>query len=183
MGASVAGAAAEVDCAASPAAAASARIAKTLARALFDRNFSTLPIMLGEMLDARVQHTPHPFEHFDTGAAEMLAGVFRPDMIEEGLDLGRCDVAKETAVGMPRRAMLRRALLFVHITFLSDQPSFISTVNILFCNEARVGVRAAMEVGNPMWRRNVPISTTSSSPFLNSPTSPFIANGSRRRTS
>jgi 2-C-methyl-D-erythritol 2,4-cyclodiphosphate synthase len=33
--------------------------------------------------------------------------------------------------------------------------------------------KAAMEVGRPMCRRSVPISTTSSSPFLKSPTSPF----------
>jgi len=44
------------------------------------------------------------------------------------------------------------------------------------------GERPAIEVGNPMCRRSVPISTTSSSPFLNSPTSPFAANGSCSRT-
>ena len=141
--------------------------------------------MLRKVLDARIQHASHPFEHFDTGVAEMLARVWGPDVIEESLDLGRCDIAEKTAVGVPGRAVLvSGALLFVHFQFPFDrQGSFISTVNILFCNEARVGVSAAMEVGSPMWRRNVPISTTSSSPFLNSPTSPFIANGSRSRTS
>ena len=66
----------------------------------------------------------------------------RPDVIEKRFDLRRGDVAEEAAGPVHADA---RALLFVHI-----QPSFISTVNILFCNEARVGVSAAMEVGSPM---------------------------------
>src|ERR1700685_336202 len=117
---------------------------------LFDRNFGALAIVFREVLDARVQHAAHPLEHFDAGVAEMLARVFRPNMIEKGLDLGPRDVAKEAAVGMPGIAVLCRTLFFVHITFLSNQASFISTVNILFCSDARVGVSAAMEVGSPM---------------------------------
>ena len=34
-----------------------------------------------------------------------------------------------------------------------------------------------MDLGKPMWRRSVPTSTTSSSPFLKRPTSPLVANG------
>ncbi len=101
----------------------------------------------------------------------------RPDVIHQRLDLRRRRRRRRSSLAHAAR-MLSGALLFVHC-----QPSFISTVNILFCNEARVGVSAAMEVGSPMWRRSVPISTTSSSPFLNSPISPFTANGSRSRTS
>jgi hypothetical protein len=104
-----------VDCAANTGAVAITRKAKTLVRGLFDRNFGALLVVFREVLDARVQHAPHALQHFDTGVAKMLASVLRPDMIEEGLNLGTCDVAKETAMRMLGRAVLRSALLFVHI--------------------------------------------------------------------
>jgi len=127
IGASAAGGVAEVDCAANTGAVAITRKAKTLVRGLFDRNFGALLVVFREVLDARVQHAPHALQHFDTGVAKMLASVLRPNVIQEGLNLRRGDVAKETAVGMLRPAVLRGAVLLVH-----DQPSFISTVNILF---------------------------------------------------
>ena len=67
-------------------------------------------------------------------------------MIEKRLDLRRRNFA-EKAPGMRVRVLVARRLLFVH---KSSQASLISTVNILFCNEARVGVSAAIEVGSPM---------------------------------
>ena len=69
-----------------------------------------------------------------------------------------------------RRRSNRRSVIGRFVFFRPSQLSFISTVNILFSNFARSGERPAMEVGKPMWRRSVPISTTSSSPFLNRPT-------------
>src|ERR1700733_11498377 len=152
--------------------------ARSTAR-LFDRDSGALRRVLRQMVNSSVQHTPHPLQHFEASVAEMLARVLRPNVIYECLDLWRGYVTEEATVGI----LVRRALLFVHITFLSTQASFISTVNILFCNEARVGVSAAMDVGSPIWRRSVPICTTSSSPFLNKPISPFTATVSRSRTS
>src|SRR5277367_6233433 len=113
------------------------------------------------MIDLRVQHTADAFQHLDPGVAEVRARMFGPDMIDECPNLRRSHLAEETAI-MDMLMLMRRALLFVHF-----QPSLSSTVNILFCSDARVGMSAAIDVGNPMCRRSVPISTTSSSPFLN----------------
>jgi hypothetical protein len=88
-------------------------IARTAPDRLFDGNFGALPILFRQVFDARVQHAPHTLEHFDSGVTKMVARVFRPDVIQECLDLGAGDVAEETAV-----RVLRGALLFVHVTFL-----------------------------------------------------------------
>ena len=66
---------------------------------------------------------------------------------------------------------------------LDVAPDDLAHVMKVVQKVARAGMSEAIEVGSPMWRRKVPISTTSSSPFLNSPTSPLAAKGRRRRTS
>jgi hypothetical protein len=67
--------------------------------------------------------------------------------------------------------------------WLVHYASFISTVKTRFFNRALTGNNPAIDRGSPTWRRSVPISTTSSSPFLNNPISPLVANGSSTRTS
>ena len=52
---------------------------------------------------------------------------------------------------------------------LAHDASFNSTVRIPSSSRARPGSNRAIDVGSPMCRRSVPIWTTSSSPFLNSP--------------
>jgi hypothetical protein len=56
--------------------------------------------MLRKVVNARIQHAAHPFQHFDTGVPEVLARILRPHMIEERLHLRRRKVAKETAARM-----------------------------------------------------------------------------------
>ena len=64
---------------------------------LFDSELGALLRVLGQMLDARVQQAAHPLQHFDARVAEMLAGVLRPDVIQERLDLRSRYVAEEAA--------------------------------------------------------------------------------------
>src|ERR1700749_1552031 len=118
------------------------------------------------MVDAVVNNTPQALQKFTARIAEMIPGGVVPDLLRER---DRGGTEETVAAGFR---------LLVH-----NQLSFISTVNTLFSNFARPGERAASEVGNPTCRRRVPICTTSSSPFLNRPTSPFAAKGSCRRTS
>ena len=72
-----------------------------------------------------------------------------------------------------------RQLVFSSISALLHLHGQNSILQLCACS----GESAAIDVGRPMCRRSVPISTTSSSPFLNSPTSPLAANGSCSRTS
>ena len=63
--------------------------------------------------------------------------------------------------------------------------SYTSLMRIVSLSPSRVafeGIKADMLLGRPMCRRKVPICTTSSSPFLKSPTSPFRMNGIFRTT-
>src|ERR1044071_5104137 len=103
----------------------------------------------------------------------MVFGGIRPHAFEQR-DRGGAD---EASVLMKRGRRGRSGLLF------HNHLSFNSTVKTLFSNLAGLGDSVAMDMGSPMWRRRVPISTTSSSPFLKSPTSPLTANGSCKRTS
>src|ERR1700691_2271462 len=80
-------------------------------------DFSALGLVLGQMVDARVQDASYPLQHFDAGVAKMLAGVLRPDVIHERFDLRRGDGAEETAVRV-LTGMLSGALLFVHLSAL-----------------------------------------------------------------
>ena len=52
------------------------------------------------MVDARIQHASHAFQHFDPSVSKMLARVLRPDVIQERFNLRRGDVAEEAAVRM-----------------------------------------------------------------------------------
>src|SRR5208283_4987326 len=107
--------------------------------------------------------------------AEVIACLGRPQLFQER----HRHVAHEAAV--PGSLCACAGGLVVAFSHL--QLSFISTVRIRFSSLARVGARPAIEVGRPMCRRSVPISTTSSSPFLNNPTSPLAAKGRRSFTS
>src|ERR1039458_4590429 len=110
-----------------------------------------------QVADAVVDHAAHAFQKLHARVAEMVLGGVGPGLPEERLHIQTVEAARSVNVWF-----------FVW----HNQFCLISTVNTLFSNFACAGVRAAMEVGRPMCRRRVPIWTTNSSPFLNSPTSP-----------
>src|ERR1035438_6091696 len=115
-------------------------------------------------IDLFVDQAAQSFPEFHTGIVEVIfrrLGPAGPERI------------RNPRAGAMAEATFTRLLLFTHTI------SLISTVRIFFSNRAFDGVSEAMLVGSPMCRRRVPISTTSSSPFLNNPTSPFAAKGSR----
>src|ERR1017187_2278320 len=123
-----------------------------------------------EVVDAVVDEASHAFQKLHARVLEVPAAGLRQTLLDH-----RQDSTKQAA-GVRRPCVGGLLLFHIHV-------SFISTVRILFSNVARLGERAAIETGRPMCRRSVPISTTSSSPFLKRPTSPLTANGSRRRIS
>src|SRR5580658_434892 len=137
---------------------------------LFHSDVRTLALLVArEMRDAVVDQAADALQKLDARVAEVIVGGFGPQTFQHG-DRGGADKTS----GLMGALLLRMpcASLLFH-----SQLSFISTVNIRLSNLARLGERPAMETGRPICRRSVPISTTSSSPFLNSPTSPFIAKG------
>src|SRR5580704_1557858 len=127
---------------------------------LFDCDVRALHLMTSEVIDAVVDHAAHALQKLDARVAEMVLGGVGQGLPEEGLHIQTVEAARSVNI-----------CLFVW----HNQFSLISTVNILFSNFACAGERAAMDVGRPMCRRRVPICTTNSSPFLNNPTSPFMA--------
>src|ERR1700751_2484633 len=142
---------------------------------LLDGDLGAALAGVGQVLDAAVNDGANPLQELDPGVGEVSAHLGRNT--EGFLELAD-NFAAQAALLIERwRRVLRSCLLFAHCA------SFISTVRIRFSSRARVGTSVVIERGRPMWRRSVPISTTSSSPFLNNPTSPLVANGKRSRTS
>src|SRR5271165_2873801 len=128
-----------------------------------------------QVLDAAVDDGANPLQEFDSRVREVFSHLGRHI---EGLPEVVHNFAAQTALLHNRLGrILLSCILFLHCA------SFISTVSIRFSSRARAGTSAAIERGRPIWRRSVPTSTTSSSPFLNSPISPLVANGTLSRTS
>src|ERR1700679_1156353 len=127
------------------------------------------------MRNAVVDQTADALQKLDARVAEVIVRRSGPQMFQHG-DRGVADKTSALmgalVMGMPCTSRL-----------FHNQISFISTVRTLLSNLARLGERPAIETGKPMCRRSVPISTTSSSPFLNRPTSPFTAKGNCSFTS
>src|ERR1039458_673473 len=119
--------------------------------------------LLGQVRNAVVDQAADALQKLDPRGAEVIACVSRPQLFQKR----HRHVAHEAAVSGGLCALAGGLV----VAFSHLQLSFISTVRIRFSSLARVGAKPAMEVGRPMCRRSVPISTTNSSPFLNNPTS------------
>src|ERR1035437_282217 len=141
-----------------------------ISQSLLHHHVRAFALFAREVFDAVVNEASHAFQKLHVRVSEVPAAGLRPALLDH-----RQNAAKKAA-GVRRPGVGGFLLFHIHV-------SFISTVRILFSNVARLGERAAIESGRPMCRRSVPISTTSSSPFLKRPTSPLTANGSRRRIS
>src|SRR5439155_294696 len=120
----------------------------------------------GQVFDPAVNDGANAFQELDSGIREVFANLGRqaqvlPDLLQ--------DFAAQAALvnGRLARILLSR-FLFAHCA------SFSSTVRTRLSSRARTGTNVAIERGKPMLRRNVPTSTTNSSPFLNSPISLFV---------
>src|SRR5580658_6919893 len=142
---------------------------------LFHSDVRTLALLVArEMRDAVVDQAADALQKLDARVAEVIVSGFGPQALQHW-DRGGADKTSGLMATLLMGALLMsrpRASLLFH-----SQLSFISTVSTRLSNLARLGERPAIETGKPMCRRSVPISTTSSSPFLNNPTSPFIAKG------
>src|SRR5579862_2490453 len=142
---------------------------------LLDGDFRAALSGFAEGLDAVINHRANPLEELDAGICEVFSNVFR--------DAKRL---AELVQDLPAQAALLTgafACLLPRCFLCAHCASFISTVSSRFSSFAPAGTSVAIDRGKPMWRRSVPTSTTSSSPFLNSPISPFVVNGNRSRTS
>src|SRR5258708_3657826 len=125
------------------------------------------------MFDARVQERPKTFKDFHAGRLEMTARFFGGTEPPENVTQGRACALTETRITDG----------FWGFLFIIHTGSCSSTTNVPSSKRARTGDRPAMDCGKPTCRRTVPTSITSSSPFLNNPTSPLAANGAWIRTS
>ena len=134
---------------------------------LFDSDVRPLALLVArKMRNAVVDQAADPLQKLDARVTEVIVGGFGPQALQHGNRGGADETSRLMGVGLASPCML-----------FHGQLSFISTVRTWFSNLARLGERPAMETGRPMCRRSVPISTTSSSPFLNKPTSPLTAKG------
>src|SRR5262245_47320786 len=124
--------------------------------------------------DARIEQCAHALEEFQPGGLEMVARVVAWSESAQPLTKERSGTLAETRTTLGFLIFRR---LFVHIA------SWSSTTNRPPSSRARTGESPVIDWGRPTWRRTVPTSITSSSPFLKSPTSPLAANGAWRRTS
>src|SRR5438445_2735355 len=146
-----------------------------LSLGLLDGDLGAALAGVGQVLDAAVDDGANPFQELDPGIGEVFPHLGRHT---EGFpELVHKFAAQAALLNKRLGRILLSCFLFAHCA------SFISTVRIRFSSRARAGISVAIERGMPIWRRSVPTSTTSSSPFLNSPISPLVANGKRSRTS
>src|SRR6516162_9646902 len=141
---------------------------------LLDGDFGAALSGVGQVLDATIDNGANTLQKLDPGIAEVLPHLRRH--VEGFPDLVYNFAAQAALLTNRLRRTLLSCFLFAHCA------SFISTVRIRFSRRARAGTNVAIERGSPIWRLSVPTSTTSSSPFLNSPISPLVANGRRSRT-
>src|SRR5262249_1730204 len=138
--------------------------------ALFDSDFRALLCPLRKILDPFIDDFANRLQELDPRIGDVLAHPRRN--AEMGAELIEHLPAQAAFVSW---TFAGRPLLFRLIPYCG---SFFSTVRPRSSNLALAGVNVAMVRGKPIWRRSVPTSTTSSSPFLKRPTSPFAANGS-----
>lgn len=137
----------------------------------FDINARAALILARQPVDSMIDYCADSAQELDARFPKMLASRFwRGNRIRYGLQREANEIADR--VDMRSSATSARSLRCFAHTF---SPS--STISLRFSSLARSGCKPAIVVGNPTWRRMVPTSITSSSPFLNTPTSPFSAKG------